>query len=85
MGVVVLHPREAIEAFPTCVSHQQRISLFRIQHIGVLNFASAKNPGGGWESGALAQEETLARASGLVPCLKKFEKEMYEPNRATRF
>ncbi|MBI3228871.1 MAG: TIGR02452 family protein [Burkholderiales bacterium] len=31
----------------------------------VLNFASAKNPGGGFLSGSQAQEESLARSSGL--------------------
>ncbi|QEC41721.1 TIGR02452 family protein [Pseudobacter ginsenosidimutans] len=36
-----------------------------------LNFASAKNPGGGFLGGALAQEECIARASGLYPCLQK--------------
>lgn len=35
-----------------------------------LNFASARNQGGGFLGGALAQEEDLCRASGLYPCLK---------------
>ena len=35
-----------------------------------LNFASARNQGGGFLSGAIAQEEDLCRASGLYPCLK---------------
>jgi uncharacterized protein (TIGR02452 family) len=34
-----------------------------------LNFASAKSPGGGFLNGARAQEETIARSSGLYPCL----------------
>ena len=38
-------------------------------HLGCLNFASAKRPGGGFLGGAQAQEESLARASGLYPCL----------------
>jgi uncharacterized protein (TIGR02452 family) len=37
--------------------------------IGVLNFASAKNPGGGFIRGAQAQEESLARSSTLYPTL----------------
>ena len=37
----------------------------------VLNFASAKNPGGGFLKGSSAQEESLARASGLYQCIYK--------------
>lgn len=36
-----------------------------------LNFASAKNPGGGFLGGAVAQEECIARASGLYPTLQQ--------------
>lgn len=40
--------------------------------IGILNFASAKNPGGGFLRGAQAQEESLARSSGLYASLIKY-------------
>ena len=36
----------------------------------LLNFASAKNAGGGFLNGAKAQEEDLARCSALYPCLR---------------
>lgn len=39
-------------------------------HVVALNFASARNPGGGFLSGAMAQEEDLARCSGLYSCIK---------------
>ncbi|HEX5441188.1 MAG TPA: TIGR02452 family protein, partial [Ktedonobacterales bacterium] len=42
------------------------------QRIGVLNFASARNPGGGFLRGARAQEESLARSSGLYHSLRQY-------------
>lgn len=48
-----------------------------------LNFASAKNPGGGFLKGSGAQEESLARASGLYPCIAQIEN-YYQSNRQFR-
>jgi len=39
-------------------------------NVCAMNFASAKNPGGGVRTGAVAQEEALARASALVRCIQ---------------
>lgn len=50
---------------------------------GVLNFASARNPGGGFTTGAEAQEESLARSSGIYPCLSKHFQTFFLPNRQT--
>ncbi len=49
------------------------------RRVGCLNFASARNPGGGFLGGSQAQEESLARSSGLYPCLTQF-KQMYAHN-----
>lgn len=48
-----------------------------------LNFASARNPGGGWLGAARAQEESIARASALVPSLETAPL-YYEANRRER-
>lgn len=46
----------------------------------LLNFASAKNPGGGFLRGARAQEEDLVRSGGLYRCLLT-QPDFYEANR----
>jgi uncharacterized protein (TIGR02452 family) len=53
-------------------------------HPVLLNFASATNPGGGFLSGARAQEEYLARSSCLYQCIRSnpmyaFHRANYDP------
>ncbi len=48
----------------------------------VLNFASATDPGGGFLGGARAQEEYLARSSGLYACIRN--NAMYAFHRSRR-
>ena len=49
----------------------------------LLNFASAKNAGGGFLRGAKAQEEDLSRCSALYPC-QLTQRGYYAANRAER-
>jgi uncharacterized protein (TIGR02452 family) len=71
----------AAEVTPeTTLEAAQRLASAGTDEVCCLNFASAKNPGGGFLSGSQAQEESIARSSGLYACLQTM-REMYEHNR----
>jgi uncharacterized protein (TIGR02452 family) len=48
--------------------------------VALLNFASARNVGGGFLNGARAQEEDLCRKSALYPCIER-ARAYYDANR----
>jgi uncharacterized protein (TIGR02452 family) len=60
-----------------------RVAETNSSRIGLLNFASAKNPGGGFLGGSQAQEESLARSSTLYASLTAHD-EFYRTNKNAR-
>lgn len=58
---------------------QKYRSLNPEKNVCILNFASAKNPGGGFLRGSMAQEESIAYVSTLYHSL--IESDMYEINK----
>jgi uncharacterized protein (TIGR02452 family) len=67
----------------TFTAARRLVDRFGPDRVAALNFASAKNPGGGFLGGSQAQEESLARASALVPTLER-HMGYYEANRKSR-
>lgn len=66
----------------TTLSAAERLVVERqLDNILCLNFASAKNPGGGYLGGSQAQEESLARSSALAKTLES-KWEYYEVHRS---
>jgi uncharacterized protein (TIGR02452 family) len=78
-GTTLYEPKDAV-ASPSSSSMTPKVlvsngsSLEAARRLGgevaCLNFASARNPGGGFRNGAQAQEESLARSSALYACLR---------------
>jgi uncharacterized protein (TIGR02452 family) len=72
------HLQESVKGdYQTKISVENTTTLEAARHLidkgyrpAVLSFASATNPGGGFLSGARAQEEYLARSSALYGCIK---------------
>jgi uncharacterized protein (TIGR02452 family) len=77
---------------PTCITVNRQSTLAGARELLAqgcddvlcLNFASARNPGGGFLGGSEAQEESLAKSSGLYPCLTQ-NMAMYGANRNMAF
>ena len=74
-------PRIEVTTETTAEASRRLVEAEHEKEVVALNFASAKNPGGGYIRGAKAQEEDLARCSALYHCLVG-HREYYDENRA---
>lgn len=76
-------PRLRVCNCSTLSAAKQLYAVYGDERIALLNFASARNPGGGFLSGSQAQEESLARASGLYASLSRMT-DYYAANRRSK-
>lgn len=76
-------PRIHVTNSSSLSAAKQLHAVYGAERIALLNFASARNPGGGFLSGSQAQEESLARASGLYASLSRMT-DYYEANRRSK-
>lgn len=81
VGDGVTAPKIEVTPETTARAARRLVEVEREASVVALNFASAKNPGGGFVTGAKAQEEDLARCSALYTCQLQ-QREYYDANRA---
>ncbi|OBT54728.1 hypothetical protein VE04_03974 [Pseudogymnoascus sp. 24MN13] len=61
----------AIEGDPVDVALELAITIDKPDGVALVNMANDKRPGGDWEAGVLAPEESICRRSNLVATLKR--------------
>lgn len=77
----IVHTTVSVTDETTQAAAQRLVQMNGQHDLAVLNFASARKPGGGFLNGAPAQEESISRCSGLYPTLLT-QPDYYQKNRA---